>query len=217
MSTSRIIALVIISITLSILASQLFFKPQVQIAATIQEDVAMPAAKKNQQATKADVKLKQTSDDSPTITNVESDNSPNLYFELNDETAINTLFVNEAGAIERKALVDVLTRGMNDFIEQVSNLPANSEFAIERQNKLNQQLLQLNNMALYEQNIGCAGRICALSITTNELTEANKKLIQNFDSNLSFVNTSENATGELEFKAIYIYTEDPSQLVMTQH
>lgn len=105
---------------------------------------------------------------------------------------------------------------MNDFLEQVSSLPTNSEFAIERQNKLNQQLLQLNNMTLFAQHIGCAGRVCALSITANELTEDNKLLLQNFDTNHSFVTATENATGELEFKAIYIYTDDPSQMVMTQ-
>ncbi|GIU17448.1 MULTISPECIES: hypothetical protein [unclassified Shewanella] len=216
MSPSRVITLVIISITLSILASQLFFKPQLDITTTLPNDIAIPTVDKNQPSAKPGISVKQVSDDSLNIADVESGNNSNQYFELLDETQIDALFVNQTGAIERKALVNVLTSGMNDFIEQVSNLPISSEFAIERQHKLNQQLLDIKNMTIYEQYAVCAGRICALSITTNELTEANKQLIENFDSNHSFVNTSESATGELDFKGIYIYTDDPSQMAMTR-
>ncbi len=216
MSLSRVITLVIISITLLTLTNLLFFKPQKQIAMTTQQDVVKPTVKSHQQATIRNVNPKQVSTETAEVIDIKPDGPANPYFTLNDEIAINTFFVNDTGAIERKALVNVLTTGMNDFLEQVSSLPTNSEFAIERQNKLNQQLLLLNNMTLFEQQIGCAGRVCALSITTNELTEDNKQLLQNFDTNHSFVTATENATGELEFKAIYIYTDDPSQMVMTQ-
>ncbi|ABZ74585.1 hypothetical protein Shal_0009 [Shewanella halifaxensis HAW-EB4] len=220
MNASRVIALVIVSITLSVSASLLFLNSPDPITQTIEDTAEKILPLENEKSSATYAKAKKPEETTTTqehqITPQQAENPKSKYANLIDETSINSFFISNQGTVNGVAITDVLTIGMTDFIEQASSLHTSSEIAIKRQDKLSQQLLQLKDMAIYDQQLICSGQICALSLTTNELSEENRMLVSEFDSNISFVNTSDNAAGEVEFKAIYLHSEDPSQLVMTQ-
>ncbi|WP_394148593.1 hypothetical protein [Shewanella atlantica] len=216
MNTFRVIALVIVSVTLSVLAGLLFLNSPAPTTQSIEEVADKVLDLENKKSAATYVNSNKPKEATQEFKPEHAESSNNRYTGLLDEAAINTLFVNEQGAVNSSAMTHVLTVGMADFIEQASSSQTNSELAINRQEKLSQQLFALKGLVIYDQHTVCSGRICALSLSTNKLTEKNRKLISEFDTNISFVNTSVNTTGEVEFKAIYLHTEDPSQLVMTQ-
>ncbi|ABV85338.1 hypothetical protein [Shewanella pealeana] len=220
MNTSRVIALVFVSITLSVLATQLFLNSPTPTVQSLEDSTEklLPLANEKKLADYSDTNISKEAVLPPVQqVTLELQESPNnRYTKLIDEASINALFVDEQGTVDSSAMTHVLTVGMADFIEQASRLQTSSELAVNRQEKLNQQLIILKDLAIYDQHVACSGRICALSLTTNEVTENNRKLLSEFDNNNSFVNSTINSTGEVEFKAIYLHSEDPSKLVMTQ-
>ncbi len=218
MKTTSVIAIVCVSISVTILLTNYFIKNQninseqqlvsITNSRVPNQEKAIPSKQQAQPSA-----IVQSPNSPKTDTTIEIQSSK--YTTLQDHQSINNLFFNEQGVLDSDTITTILSTDMLEFIEHANQLPLDNELANERFGQLTQQLSTLSNNYVFSQQLACAGKVCALSLITNELTAENQTHLANFGSNISFTSNKANEAGELEFKAIYVHYEDPSTLVMT--
>ncbi|PKG58654.1 hypothetical protein [Shewanella sp. GutDb-MelDb] len=215
MKIVNVIALIFATIIVSVIFTNYFIKkptttPELTSIAPLDSTDVI-----NQKITATLVSSNQQSPEENQKVEIQPIANTSIYSEITDHQSTDAFFINSQGTVDSGAITKV-AKNMNKFIQHISNLPLDSELAIKRDSQLKQQLLELKEANIFDQHLACAGRICAISLIADEISAENKAHLARFDSNISFVSLNTNESGEVEFKAIYLHTDDPSNLVMTQ-
>lgn len=142
------------------------------------------------------------------------DKSPKLLTEESfvDADSFTNSFVLENDIVSKEALRTFFTvKNVDEFISKVKDI-APTEQSEAREYQLTQNLKVFKNTNYYAESYACAGKICAISFNYDDLNEDELTKFSYFSKNYTFTNTTVNEHGEKKFKAIYIATDDPSQL-----
>lgn len=120
--------------------------------------------------------------------------------------------------VSKKALDDVFKTETSQLLERMSNIEY-SEIAQIRKDKLNEFILnELKDVTILQQDLECAGKVCALEVTyTQSSNQASIDTLSSFSKNYSFQQFTETESGDKKLKALYIATEDPSQLTLSNN
>jgi len=134
--------------------------------------------------------------------------------QLSDENSINDAFLDDQASVSRNALSEVFTS--EDFHQLLSQF----RVVNESQNSINREIKLINslndmNVSVYDEDYTCRGKICALTFTHDSLSELDVDKLGEFDSNYVFKNTVITDTGDKKVKVLYIQTEDPSTLTLS--
>lgn len=117
--------------------------------------------------------------------------------------------------ISKNALDSVFKNDTSRLLKQMSEI-VYSEEALLRKEQLNAFILdELKDVNILQQDLDCAGKICALELTyTQSSNQKSIDTIFSFSKNYSFQEFTETENGDKKLKALYIATEDPSQLTL---
>lgn len=120
--------------------------------------------------------------------------------------------------VSKRALDDVFKTETSQLLERMSNIEY-SEIAQIRKDKLNEFILnELKDVTILQQDLECAGKVCALELTyTQSSNQASIDTLSSFSKNYSFQQFTETESGDKKLKALYIETEDPSQLTLSNN
>lgn len=149
----------------------------------------------------------QTSHEAKTKTQVVQKSSPNLNFD--DETSVDNFMQNSQGAVKQDALQEIFVDdNFAHFIKELKEVEQ-SDLAIARAHALQEKLNALNSS---DYEFACAGKVCALELNYQQLSDEQLAELEEFSSHYVFNNPSTNEYGENTLKAVYIHTLDPSTL-----
>ncbi|QYJ97698.1 hypothetical protein K0J45_00060 [Shewanella alkalitolerans] len=107
-----------------------------------------------------------------------------------------------------KKLFDQDLEAYVDLIESLDNHDATSQ---QRQTALADRLTRLRE-TIYSEKYACGDRICVLSLTTDTISQQSIDKLSEFDKNYAFIKQTQLDTGETQFQAIYLQTDDPSTM-----
>ncbi|ABO21885.1 hypothetical protein SHLO109777_14955 [Shewanella loihica] len=107
-----------------------------------------------------------------------------------------------------KKLFDEDLEAYVDLIESLDNHDATSQ---QRQTALADRLTHLPE-TIYSEKYACGDRICVLSLTTDTISQQSIDKLSEFDKNYAFIKQTQLDTGETQFQAIYLQTDDPSTM-----
>ncbi|QYJ93844.1 hypothetical protein [Shewanella spartinae] len=107
-----------------------------------------------------------------------------------------------------KKLFDKDLEAYVDLIDSLDNYDATSQ---QRQTALADRLTHLPE-TIYSEKYACGDRICALSLTTDTISQQSIDKLSEFDKNYAFIKQTQLDTGETQFQAIYLQTDDPSTM-----
>ncbi|CAM4042919.1 hypothetical protein [Shewanella aquimarina] len=107
-----------------------------------------------------------------------------------------------------KKLFDKDLEAYVDLIESLDNYDATSQ---QRQTALADRLTRLPE-TIYSEKYACGDRICVLSLTTDTISQQSIDKLSEFDKNYAFIKQTQLDTGETQFQAIYLQTDDPSTM-----
>ncbi|QYJ82478.1 hypothetical protein [Shewanella aegiceratis] len=107
-----------------------------------------------------------------------------------------------------KKLFDQDLEAYVDLIESLDNYDATSQ---QRQTALSDRLTRLPE-TIYSEKYACGDRICVLSLTTDTISQQSIDKLSEFDKNYAFIKQTQLDTGETQFQAIYLQTDDPSTM-----
>lgn len=107
-----------------------------------------------------------------------------------------------------KKLFDKDQEAYVDLIESLDNYDATSQ---QRQTALADRLTRLPE-TIYSEKYACGDRICVLSLTTDTISQQSIDKLSEFDKNYAFIKQTQLDTGETQFQAIYLQTDDPSTM-----
>lgn len=138
--------------------------------------------------------------------------SPNVFSEKFVSTEDGKEFVS------KKALDDVFKNDTSILLKRMSDIEY-SEIAQIRKDKLNEFILnELKDVTILQQDLECAGKVCALELTyTQSSNQASIETLSSFSKNYSFQQFTETESGDKKLKALYIETEDPSLLTLSNN
>ncbi|MCG9739301.1 hypothetical protein L1D32_14140 [Shewanella insulae] len=112
----------------------------------------------------------------------------------------------DAGQIER-----VLGKDLEAYVDLIDSLDNYDGISQRRQTALADRLSHLPE-TIYSEKYACGDRICALSLTTDTISQQSIDKIRDFDKNYAFIKQTQLDTGETQFQAIYLRTDDPSTM-----
>ncbi|KPH93328.1 hypothetical protein AMS58_17985 [Pseudoalteromonas porphyrae] len=117
--------------------------------------------------------------------------------------------------VSKKALDDVFKNDTSLLLQRMSDIEY-SEVAQIRKDKLNEFIInELKDVTILQQDLECAGKVCALELTyTQSSNQKSIDTISSFSKSYSFQEFTETENGDKKLKALYIATEDPSQLTL---
>ncbi|MGE6463402.1 hypothetical protein ACQKC7_16665 [Pseudoalteromonas tetraodonis] len=136
--------------------------------------------------------------------------SPNVFSEEFVSTEDGKEFVS------KKALDDVFKNDTSILLKRMSDIEY-SEIAQIRKDKLNEFILnELKDVTILQQDLECAGKVCALELTyTQSSNQASIETLSSFSKNYSFQQFTETENGDKKLKALYIATDNPSGLSLS--
>lgn len=131
------------------------------------------------------------------------------------EDQLNSSFLTKNDEVIQAAITGVLgNANMSNFITSVAGMERGNH-ALSRESKL-QQLLVDSKLQMYQESYACAGRVCGIQLTTAEQTsDAELKKLHRFGTNYSFYNITKDEHGNKVLKAVFIETDDASQLTLS--
>ncbi|NMH65104.1 hypothetical protein [Shewanella salipaludis] len=141
------------------------------------------------------------------------------YGELNekdfvDANSFTNVFVLENDIVSKDALKRFFTiENVHELIYKVKSIPP-TELSETREYQLTQMLKVFKDTHYYAESYACAGKICAMSFNYDELNKEELAEFSHFSENYTFTNATVNEFGEKQLKAVYIATDDPSQLTV---
>ncbi|WNO59585.1 hypothetical protein [Rheinheimera sp. MMS21-TC3] len=132
------------------------------------------------------------------------------------EEALNKSFLTKSGAVIQTAIVDAMkSADFNQFLSGITDMERSSR-ALSRENKL-QLFLQESKLPIYQESYACSGRICGVMLMVGDDTsDVELKQLHLFETNYSFYNITRDESGNKVLKAVFIETEDPSNLTFSQ-
>ncbi|WP_236596536.1 hypothetical protein [Pseudoalteromonas sp. GCY] len=133
--------------------------------------------------------------------------------------SFNGQFINnntQQESLYRSRLESFFRADTNEILKQMS-LVEYSDLANNREAKL-QTFIQtrLEAVHILDETFKCAARVCMLELVVG--SDSNTDVLSNmseFDKNYSFQSKQTNEYGETTFKGLYIATDDPSKLTLT--
>lgn len=133
------------------------------------------------------------------------------------ENDVNTRFVKNKGdqeVIKQSAISDAFKA--DGFEKLLANLAMAevTDLSINREQKLIAKVASIDSVKIVDSTVKCAGRICALQLTANEMSDVTQEEIDSFSKNYIFTNVSKNEYGDVLLRTIYIATDDPSSMVL---
>lgn len=128
---------------------------------------------------------------------------------------ISSLYIDDDNVINGGAVERLLREELEQFIVRISALEQD-EMGANRVSLLGDTLLALTDTRIYSQQFGCTGRICALTLVTDNLPQQVTDKIAKFDDNYTFIRRVESENGDIKFQAIYLQTHDPSTMSFRQ-
>ncbi|QBL08049.1 hypothetical protein E0Z06_00240 [Rheinheimera sp. D18] len=132
------------------------------------------------------------------------------------EEDLNNSFLTKNGAVIQTAIVDAMkSADFNQFLSGITDMERSSR-ALSRENKL-QLFLQESKLPIYQESYACSGRICGVMLMVGDDTsDVELKQLHLFETNYSFYNITRDESGNKVLKAVFIETEDPSNLTLSQ-
>lgn len=126
---------------------------------------------------------------------------------------ISASYVNKDGSVSRSAIE--MSFANDDFSQLVTALKSaeRDSTSFELESKLSEHLYKTIKSGIYEEKYSCAGSVCALTFKAAK-SEDEFDLIKDFSSSYSFINVTQDDQGSIVYKAVYIQTENPSNLVI---
>ncbi|MCG9755277.1 hypothetical protein L1D40_08620 [Shewanella insulae] len=112
----------------------------------------------------------------------------------------------DAGQIER-----MLGKDLEAYVDLIDSLDNYDGISQQRQTALAGRLSHLPE-TIYSEKYACGDRICALSLTTDTISQQSIDKIRDFDKNYAFIKQTRLDTGETQFQAIYLQTDNPSTM-----
>lgn len=135
-----------------------------------------------------------------------------FFSDFETEHDVDSSFVNSEGAIYQEALITAFKEDFSGFIEKL-NLMGKGQSAIENEMLIADSIRRELDSFVSNQNVSCAGRICAITLTYLENTDSEQlQKLHNSGSFYSFYNNSVDTDGNPQLKAILVAAPDPSQL-----
>ncbi|OEG73984.1 hypothetical protein BEL05_20015 [Shewanella colwelliana] len=128
---------------------------------------------------------------------------------------ISSLFIDDDNVINGGAVERLLREELDQFIVRITALEQD-EMGANRMSLLGDTLSTLTDTSIYSQQFGCTGRICALTLVTDNLPQQVTDKIAKFDDNYTFIRRVESENGDIKFQAIYLQTHDPSTMSFRQ-
>ncbi|GIU18713.1 hypothetical protein TUM4644_05520 [Shewanella colwelliana] len=128
---------------------------------------------------------------------------------------ISSLFIDDDNVINGGAVERLLREELDQFIVRITALEQD-EMGANRMSLLGDTLSTLTDTRIYSQQFGCTGRICALTLVTDNLPQQVTDKIAKFDDNYTFIRRVESENGDIKFQAIYLQTHDPSTMSFRQ-
>jgi len=118
--------------------------------------------------------------------------------------------------VSKKALDEVFKNDTSILLQRMSDIEY-SEIAQIRKDKLNEFILnELKDVTILQQDLECAGKVCALELTyTQSSNQASIETLSSFSKNYSFQQFTETENGDKKLKALYIATDNPSGLSLS--
>jgi len=108
--------------------------------------------------------------------------------------------------VSKKALDDVFKNDTSILLKRMSDIEY--EFILN----------ELKDVTILQQDLECAGKVCALELTyTQSSNQASIDTLSSFSKNYSFQQFTETESGDKKLKALYIETEDPSLLTLSNN
>ena len=118
--------------------------------------------------------------------------------------------------VSKKALDDVFKNDTSLLLQRMSDIEY-SEVAQIRKDKLNEFIInELKDVTILQQDLECAGKVCAIELTyTQSSNQASIDTLSSFSKNYSFQQFTETESGDKKLKALYIATDNPSGLSLS--
>lgn len=135
-----------------------------------------------------------------------------FFSDYQTEYDVESSFINNEDAIYQSALVTAFREDFSGFIEKL-NLVNKGQNAIENEMLLAESIRRDLGALVSNENVSCAGRVCAITLTYLEDTNSDQlQQLHKSGSYYSFYNHSVDSSGNPLLKAILVAAPDPSQL-----
>ena len=144
------------------------------------------------------------------------DTDANESNEVKDDTQISAKqlveqIIDAQGIIDGAQIKKLLNKDLQAYVELIESLDNYDTNSLQRQTALADRLAHLPE-AIYSEKYACGDRICALSLTTDTISQQSIDKLSEFDKNYAFIKQTRLDTGETQFQAIYLQTDDPSTM-----
>ena len=136
-------------------------------------------------------------------------------FPLSSVKSVDNAFLDDQNRVYQSTLEEVFKdKDFNILINQIREIEE-TENSINRETDLGTALNKLNKGNLYGSEHVCRGKICAVTFSHNASDEIDVSELGMFDLNYTFNNLVETEAGDTLVKIVYIQTNDPSKLQIT--
>lgn len=136
-------------------------------------------------------------------------------FPLSSTESVDNAFLDDQNRVYQSTLEEVFKdKDFNLLINQIRAIEE-TENSINRETNLGTALNKLNKGNLYGSDHVCRGKICAITFSHNASDEIDVSELGMFDLNYTFKNFVKTETGDTLVKIVYIQTDDPSTLQIT--
>ncbi|MCG9719892.1 hypothetical protein [Shewanella sp. Isolate7] len=119
--------------------------------------------------------------------------------------------IDAQGIINGEQIKQLLNQDLQAYVELIESLDNYDTTSQQRQTVLADRLAHFLE-AIYSEKYACGDRICALSLTTDTISQQSIDKLSEFDKNYAFIKQTRLDTGETQFQAIYLQTDDPSTM-----
>ncbi|MCG9698118.1 hypothetical protein [Shewanella sp. Isolate11] len=113
--------------------------------------------------------------------------------------------------VDGEQIKKLLSEDLEAYVELIESLDNYDTISQQRLTALADRLAHLPE-AIYSEKYACADRICALSLTTDTISQQSIDKLSEFDKNYAFIKQTQLDSGETQFQAIYLQTDDPSTM-----
>ncbi len=119
--------------------------------------------------------------------------------------------IDAQGVVDGEQIKKLFDQDLDAYVDLIESLDNNDATSQQRQTALADRLTHLPE-TLYSEKYACGDRICVLSLTTDTISQQSIDKLSEFDKNYAFIKQTQLNTGETQFQAIYLQTDDPSTM-----
>ncbi|MCG9748537.1 hypothetical protein [Shewanella sp. Isolate8] len=119
--------------------------------------------------------------------------------------------IDAQGVVDGEQIKKLFDKDLEAYVDLIESLDNYDAIGQQRQSALADRLTRLPK-TIYSEKYACGDRICVLSLTTDTISQQSIDKLSEFDKNYAFIKQAQLDTGETQFQAIYLQTDDPSTM-----